>query len=73
MYTIEHCEKMIKLCNDAEVAILSGKRYRIGTRELERANLSEIHSIRFKWEQELQKLQSGGKIRRAKRVIPRDF
>ncbi len=37
---------MINLYIEAEKAVLTGKRYRIGTRELERENLSEIRKAR---------------------------
>ena len=58
---------------DAEIAVLEGQKYKIGSRELERADLSEIG----KTIKELEKLKrelessSSGK-RKAYRITPRD-
>lgn len=72
-YSKEHCIEMIELYDKAEKAVLTGKRYRIGTRELERENLVEIRKGRMFWESELEKVENKGRRKLARRVIPRDF
>lgn len=47
----------------AEDAVLSGQSYSIGSRQLTRANLSEIRSGIAAWEQRVIRLSSGGGIR----------
>lgn len=72
-YSKEHCMEMLDLYSKAEKAVLTGKRYRIGTRELERENLVEIRKGRMFWEAELDASENKGKRKLARRVIPRDF
>lgn len=72
-YTREFIEKKISEYNIAETALLSGKSYRIGTRELTRMDLSEIQKGRAYWENELKKLENNGRKSIVKRVIPRDL
>lgn len=64
---------MIGLYIEAEKSVLTGKRYRIGARELERENLSEIRKARAEWEQRLKDLDNGGKRRKIRGFIPRDI
>ena len=64
MITIDECKTMISLYIEAEKAVIAGKKYRIGTRELERENLSEIRKARAEWEQRLKDLENGGKRRK---------
>lgn len=73
MFTIEECKEMISLYIEAEKAVLTGKRYRIGTRELERVDLDEIVENRAKWENRLKALQNGGKTRIIRRIVPTDM
>lgn len=72
-YTREDCLQMIEAYKKAELAVLSGKRYKIGTRELEREDLSEIRRGRAFWENELEKINNKGKRKLSRRVIPRDL
>lgn len=72
-YTREDCLHMIEAYRKAELAVLSGKSYKIGTRELEREDLSEIRKGRASWESELEKLNNNGKRKLGRRVIPRDL
>lgn len=72
-YTREDCLQMIEAYKKAELSVLTGKSYKIGTRELEREDLSEIRKGRAFWESELEKLNSKGKKRLSRRVIPRDL
>ena len=73
MFTIEECKEMIALYIEAEKAVLTGKRYRIGTRELERVDLDEIVENRVKWGNRLRALQNGGKTRIIRRIVPTDM
>ena len=45
-YTREECSQMIETYRKAEIAVLTGKSYKIGTRELVREDLSEIRKGR---------------------------
>lgn len=73
-WTLETAKKHLDAWLSAELAITTGQSYWIGTRKLERANLSEVkNQIRF-WRAEVEKLSSGRKGRnRVIGVIPRDF
>jgi len=53
--------------------VLTGKSYKIGTRELVREDLSEIRKGRAFWEGELDKLNNNGRKKLGRRVIPRDL
>lgn len=72
-YTREDCLQMIEVYRKAEIAVLSGKSYKIGTRELVREDLSEIRKGRIFWESELDKLKNNGRKKLGRRVIPRDL
>ena len=61
---------------EAELAVLSGQAYTIGSRSLTRANLAEIRNAIKELEQqvrELKSIASGGGHRRAYRITPRDL
>ncbi|MCI6033993.1 DUF6148 family protein [Fusobacterium varium] len=72
-YIREDCLQMIEAYKKAELAVLSGKSYKIGTRELVREDLAEIRKGRSFWEGELDKLNNNGKRKLGRRVIPRDL
>lgn len=56
----------------AELAVSTGQSYKIGTRELNRANLYQIREqIKF-WQRQVARLQSKGK-RKVFRAVPRDL
>lgn len=57
-YSKEIIQKKIDEYLEAESALLTGKRYKIGTRELTRMDLSEIQKGRSYWENELAKLEN---------------
>lgn len=67
-----HLEEWLK----AELAVTTGQSYKIGSRELDRANLYQIREqIKF-WRKEVDKLESlatGKGPRRVIRVVPRDL
>lgn len=61
---------------DAELAVLSGQSYSIGSRSVTRANLSEIRQTIKELEKlcgELEAQVNGGGKRRAYRIVPRDY
>lgn len=57
---------------DAELAVSTGQSYRIGTRQLTRANLSEIRERITYWSREVSRLEGKGS-RRVFRAVPRDL
>lgn len=57
---------------DAELAISTGQSYRIGTRQLTRANLSEVRKQIIYWQREVSRLEGRGS-RKVFRAIPRDL
>ena len=67
----EKCLKMIEQYEQAEEALLTGKRYKIGSRELERMSLEEIQKGKAYWENKLKELTR--KKANIKVVIPRDW
>jgi len=70
----EEVRSMLQTWLEAEKAVATGQSYRIGTRQLTRANLSEIaERIKF-WRHELELLEDGkGRGARVFRGVPRDF
>jgi len=73
-WTLEEAKQHLKAWMDAELAVSTGQRYRIGSRELTRADLSEIAKrIQF-WSNEVARLEKGrGSGARVLRVVPRDL
>ncbi len=61
---------------EAEMKVLAGQRYRIGTRELQRADLEFIQKERERLLKDICEIEaaiSGRGRRRAYRITPRDF
>jgi hypothetical protein len=61
---------------EAETAILAGQQYKIGTRQLWRADLAEVRSAIKALENQVEELQAqadGKGARKAFRIIPRDL
>jgi uncharacterized membrane protein len=61
---------------EAELAVLSGQEYRIGSRNLRRADLQEIRSAINELEKLIQQLEdqaSGNTANRTRRVVLRDI
>jgi hypothetical protein len=73
-WTLEEAKQHLKAWMAAELAVSTGQRYRIGQRELTRADLSEIAKrIQF-WSNEVARLEKGrGSGARVLRVVPRDL
>jgi len=66
----------LKAYYDAELAVLSGQSYTIGSRSLTRANLSEIRNAIKELERQARELEAialGGGHRKAYRITPRDL
>lgn len=72
--TIEEAKENLRMWLDAERAVATGQSYRIGSRSLTRANLSDITARIKYWQNEIEKLEAGGG-RGAKvfRAVPRDL
>lgn len=73
MFTVQECKDMISLYIEAEKAVLAGKRYKIGTREVERVDLNDIVTQRKAWENRLKLVENGGKRRNIRGIVPRDL
>ena len=73
-WTLEQAKQHMYAWMEAEMAVSTGQRYKIGSRELNRANLGEIAGrIQF-WSNEVTRLGSGrGAGARVIRVVPRDL
>lgn len=57
---------------DAELAVSTGQSYRIGTRQLDRASITDIRKQITYWQREVSRLEGKGS-RRVFRAVPRDF
>ena len=68
----EMLEKRLDAYYKAEMAVLTGQSYQIGTRKLTRADLSEIRKAIEDLETEISNADSGGK-RKVFRGLPRDL
>jgi hypothetical protein len=72
MITLERAQKHLDAWLEAELAVSTGQSYRIGTRQLERANLAEIReSIRY-WRSEISMIKGKGR-RKVMRALPLDL
>lgn len=69
--TLERAQKALEQALEAREAILTGQRYKLGSRELERADLSTVEADIQYWQNWISKL--GPKRRRVWRAIPRDL
>jgi uncharacterized small protein (DUF1192 family) len=73
-WTLQEAKDMLATWIEAEKAVATGQSYRIGTRSLERANLSEITKRIQYWRNEVARLESKRKPgARVIRVVPRDL
>lgn len=69
--TLETAQKSLMQALEAREAILTGQRYKLGSRELERADLADVEKDIQYWQDWVTKL--GPKRRRVWRAIPRDL
>lgn len=73
-YTKEFCREMLDLWLEAEKAVATGQSYKIGTRQLTRADLGDIASRIEYWRNELDSLEDGrGRGCKVFRGVPRDL
>lgn len=72
--TLDEAREHLKIWLDAEKAVATGQSYKIGTRSLTRANLSDIADRIKYWRNEVARLESGaGGGARVLRAVPRDI
>lgn len=71
--TLDEAKEMYRMWLDAEKAVSTGQSYKIGTRSLTRASLSEIVAQQKRWLNEIAKLESGRSGARVMRGVPRDL
>lgn len=68
----EKIEAKIEMWSEAEAAIATGQSYKIGSRELKRADLAEVRKQIEFWEGKLMAVERGSK-RWHRRIVPRDL
>ena len=74
MWTLETAKEHLQAFLEAEIAVATGQSYRIGSRSLTRANLSEIKERINFWKNEVERLESGRpKGIKQMRVVIRDL
>lgn len=78
IYTVDFCKERLELWLKAEEAVATGQRYKIGSRDLTRADLLQIREEIEFWENKLDKAEKeelgiNTKARRVIRVVPRDL
>lgn len=71
--TIDEARENLEMWLEAEKAVATGQSYKIGTRSLTRANLSDIAARIKYWRNELEQLESGTRGMRVMRAVPRDL
>lgn len=73
---LDMAKERLQAYYQAELAVLSGQEYRIGTRTLRRADLSEIRKAISELERQVKQLENqaaGNRSDRARRVVIRDL
>lgn len=73
-WTLTEAKEQLQAWIEAEAAVATSQSYRVGTRQLTRADLRDIaERIRF-WRSEVERLESGRRAgARVMRVVPRDL
>lgn len=71
MWSLETAKTHLNAWLQAELAVSTGQSYKMGTRQLERANLSEIRKQITFWRNEVNKLSRKG--RRVMYATPKDW
>lgn len=72
--TLEEAQENLRMWLDAEKAVATGQSYKIGTRSLTRANLSDIKERIAFWRNEVANLENNtGDGVHIVRVVPMDF
>ncbi len=72
--TLKDARARLQMWLEAEAAVATGQSYKIGSRSLTRASLSDIRQQINFWRNEIAKLENGrGSGARVFRAVPRDF
>ncbi|MFH5187122.1 DUF6148 family protein [Paenibacillus sp. TAB 01] len=71
-WTLETAKQHLEAWLAAELAVSTGQSYKIGPRELVRANITEIRQQITFWRNEVNKLSYNRRGARVMRVVPRD-
>lgn len=71
--TIDEARANLQMWLEAERAVSTGQSYRVGTRQLTRASLSDIAERIKYWRNEIDKLENGRTGARVMRAVPRDW
>ncbi|SHN77332.1 DUF6148 family protein [Desulfitobacterium chlororespirans] len=75
--TLEQAEEHLKAWLNAELSVTTGQSYKIGSRELTRANLAQIRERVTYWRKEVERLQylkrNGRLPKKVRRYIPIDL
>lgn len=73
--TLDEARANLQMWLEAEKAVATGQSYRIGTRQLNRVDLSKIAERITYWRNEVAKLESGrkGGGMKVMRAVPRDL
>ncbi|WZL14726.1 head-tail adaptor [Vibrio phage vB_VpaM_XM1] len=73
-WTLQEAQQMLQTWIDAEKAVATGQSYKIGSRSLQRVNLSEIRKQINFWRNEIDRIKNGrGRGARVMRAVPRDL
>ena len=72
--TLEDAKENLQIWVEAQKAVATGQSYKIGTRSLTRASLSDIFKMIRYWQNVIDELEAGvGRGARVLRGVPRDF
>lgn len=72
--TLEEAKDNLQMWVEAQQAVATGQSYKIGTRSLTRASLSDILKMIRYWQNVIDELEAGvGRGARVLRGVPRDF
>ena len=73
VYTVKFCQERLNMWLGAEEALATSQSYKMGSRQLTRADLSTVRKSITYWENELEKAKNGGRRRKMFKVVPRDL
>lgn len=71
--TLDRATEHLEAWLDAELAVSTGQSYQIGSRRLQRANLSEIRQQIAYWQRKIYELDGNNRNKRVVRIVPRDL
>ncbi|WJZ69984.1 hypothetical protein PVP_XSN000005 [Vibrio phage PVP-XSN] len=73
-WTLQEAQQMLQTWINAEKAVATGQSYKIGSRSLQRVNLSEIRKQINFWRNEIDRIKNGrSRGARVMRAVPRDL